>query len=232
MDDVGGLGLQQHLLVGLAGVAFLGGDKARAEVREVGAEQLRGENLVAMVEAAGQQQGLVEELADLGDQGERAPGAGVATSPGGHRDQAIDPGFGGFFGVPASGHVVEHQATVAVYGIHHFLHGAEAGDDDRHALFHADGQVGLQTRVAVVNDQVDCVGRRIVMQAGLDFLQPGAKAAAVALIEGGKAADHTAVAAGQYQLRVGHQKHRRRHYGQAQALLQQSRQGHGYSSCW
>ena len=54
-----------------------------------------------------------------------------------------------------------------------------------------------------------------LLQAGLDFLQPGAKAAAVALIEGRKAADDAAVAAGQHQLRVGDQEHRRRHYGQA-----------------
>ena len=213
-------------------MAFLGGDKARAEVSEIGTEQLRGENLVAVVEAAGQQQGLVEELADFGDQGKRAPGAGVATGAGSHRDQAIDSGFSRFFRVPAGGYVMEHQATVAVHSIDHFLHGAEAGDDDRHALFHADGQVVLQARVAVVNDQVDRVGRRIAVQAGLDFLQPGAKAAAVALIEGRKAADDSAVAAGQHQLRVGDQEHRRRHYGQTQALLQQGGQGHGHSSCY
>lgn len=96
MHDVGGACLQDHLLVGVGGIALAGGDEASAEIGQVGAEHLCGENLVAVVDAAGQQQGLVEELADFRDQRERAPGPGVPARAGRHRDQAVDPGLGGF----------------------------------------------------------------------------------------------------------------------------------------
>ena len=158
---------------------------------------------MAVIKAAGQQQGFVEELANLGNQSERTPGAGMTAGASGYCDQAINPCLCGFLRVAAGGDVMEYQATVAVHGVHHLLHGAEAGDDDGHALFYADGQVILQARVAVVNDQIDRVRRRITLQACFNLLQPGAKAAAVTLIEGWKAADNAAVAAGQYQLRIG-----------------------------
>ena len=50
---------------------------------------------------------------------------------------------------------MEHQAAIAVHGIDHFLDRAQAGDDDRHAMFDADGQIRLQPLVAVVHDQID-----------------------------------------------------------------------------
>ncbi|MNP35269.1 hypothetical protein D3C76_1285930 [compost metagenome] len=180
---------------------------------------------MAVVEAAGQQQGLVEELANLCGQGERAPGAGMAACAGGDGDQAIDTGFGGFLGMAAGGDIVEHQAAVAMHGIDHFLHRAEAGDDDRHAVFHAQRQVGLQARVGRVDDQVDGIGRwRLQLrQACLDFLQPGLEAGAVALVQGREAADHAAGAAGQYQPGVGDQEHRCGNHGQAQALFEGGR---------
>ncbi|MCY1426472.1 hypothetical protein D9M71_422930 [compost metagenome] len=205
---------------------MLGGDEAGAEIGQVGAEHLRGEDLVAVVEAAGEQQGLVEELADLGDQGEGTPGPGVATGAGGNCDQAIDAGFRSFLGMTAGGHVVEHQAAVAVHGVHHFLHRAQAGDDDRDALLHADGQVGLQARVAVVDDEVDREGRGVLPQACFNFLQPGAEATALPLVQGREAADDAVVAARQDQLGVGHQEHRRSHDRQAQTLIEQGGQRH------
>ena len=76
---VGGFGVEDHLFVGGRCGVFLGGDQAGAEVGQVGAEQLGGEYLVALVEAAGEQQGFIEELADFRDQREGAPGAGMAT---------------------------------------------------------------------------------------------------------------------------------------------------------
>lgn len=123
-----------------------------------------------MVEAARQEQGLVEELADLGDQGEGAPSSGVTTGAGCDGDQPVYTGFCSLFGMAAGGDVMEYQAAVAVHGVHHFLRGAQAGDDDRDLLFHADGQVGLQTGVAAVDDQVDSVGGRIGCQASGDFI--------------------------------------------------------------
>jgi hypothetical protein len=43
------LSVQQHLFVGIAGMALLGGNKAGAEVSQIRPEQLRGQNLVALV---------------------------------------------------------------------------------------------------------------------------------------------------------------------------------------
>jgi hypothetical protein len=88
----------------------------------------------------------------------------------------------------AGGHVMEHQAAVAVHGVDHFLHRAQAGDDDRHAMLDAQGQVGLQARVARVDDQVDGIGcwRLQLRQARLDLLQPGLEAALSRWLSAGK----------------------------------------------
>ncbi|ERO63289.1 hypothetical protein P308_29695 [Pseudomonas piscis] len=212
-------------------VAFAGGDETGAEVGEVGAQHLGGENLMPVVQAAGQQQGLVEELADLGDQRERAPGPGMATGSRSDGDQPIDPGLGGFFRMAASGHVMEYQAAVAVYGIHHFLDRPQAGDDDRYLVLDADLQIGLQSGVAVVHDQVHGIGRRILQvgQARFDLLQPGLEPTAFTLVERRKAADHAVATAGQDQFWIGDQEHRCCHDGQAQALFEQSGQRHRYT---
>ena len=227
MNDVGGPRVENHrLVIGRRGV--LGrGDETGAHIGQIGAEQLRRENFVAVVEAAGQQYGLVEELTNLGQQGEWTPGAGMAASPGCHCDQAIHAGLGSFFGMAAGGHVMEHQATVAVHGIDHFLHRAQAGDDDGYAALDADGQVRLQAGVTVMHDQVDGEGRSVSCEAGFDLVKPSGEACAFALVQGRKAADDTAVAACNDQRRVGHQKHRRSDQRQAQALIEQGRQRHG-----
>ena len=136
-------------------------DKAGTEVGQVRAQQLRGQNLVAVVQTAGEQQGLVEELTNFGNQRKRAPGAGVSTGARGDCNQAIDTGFSRFFRMAPSGHVVEHQAAVTVDRIYQLFHRAKAGDQDGHLMVDADRQVGLQSRIALVHDQVDRIGRRV-----------------------------------------------------------------------
>jgi len=123
---------------------------------------------------------------------------------------------------------MEDQAAVAVYRIDQRLHRAEAGDDDRHLVLDADRQVCLQPWVAVVDDEVDGVGRRVAQlrQARFDFLQPGLEATALALVERRETPDYPIAAAGQHQLRIGNQEHRRSHHGQAQTLFKQSGQRH------
>lgn len=179
---------------------------------------------MAVVEATRQEQGLVEELADLGDQGEGAPGSGVTTGAGCDGDQPVYTGFCSLFGMAAGGDVMEHQAAVAVHSVHHLLHGAQTGDDDGHLLFHADGQVSLQAGVAAVDDQVDGVGGRIGCQASGDFIKPGGEADALALVQGGEAADDTGVATGQDHGRCRDQEHRSGDKGQTQAILEQGGQ--------
>jgi hypothetical protein len=137
----------------------------------------------------------------------------MATGAGGHGDQPIDTSLRGFFGMPAGGHVVKHQAAIAVHRIDHFLYRAQAGDDYGYAFLHANGQVCLQSWVSLVNDQIDRIGCGIRRQARFDFVQPGAKLAAFSQVQRREAADHAVIAAGQYQLRVGDQKHRRGHQG-------------------
>ncbi|MNE89003.1 hypothetical protein D3C80_1863720 [compost metagenome] len=112
-----------------------------------------------------------------------------------------------------------------MHGIDHFLDRPQAGDDDRHAVFHAQGQVGLQAWVGRVHDQVDCIGgwRLQLRKARLDLLQPGLKAGAVALVKGRETADHAAGAARQYQFGVGDEEHRRCDHRQAQALFERGR---------
>ncbi|MDT4857807.1 hypothetical protein FQZ97_922430 [compost metagenome] len=126
----------------------------------------------------------------------------------------------------ASGHVVEYQAAIAVYRIDHFLHRAEAGDDDGHALFDADRQIRLQAWIAAVHDQVDRIRRGLGLQAGFDLFQPGLEGTAVALVERRKAANDAVAATGQDQLRVGHQEHGGGHHGQAQTLFEQGGKAH------
>ncbi|MCY1445881.1 hypothetical protein D9M71_624130 [compost metagenome] len=55
MDDIGCLGFKHHFFVGPRRLALVGGDKARAQVGKVGAQQLRGKDFLATVDAAGQQ---------------------------------------------------------------------------------------------------------------------------------------------------------------------------------
>jgi len=178
---------------------------------------LSREDFVALVEAAGQQQRLVEELANLGDQRKRAPGAGMSTRTGGNGNQAVDSRLVGFLRVSTGGDVMEDQPSVAVYGIHHFLHRTKTGDHDRNPLFDADREIGLQARVAVVNDEVYRIGcgGRLRCELFSDLLQPVTKATAFALIQGWKAAYHAIGTAGGDECRVGNQKHRCRHQGQA-----------------
>lgn len=147
-------------------------------------------------------------------------------APAATRDQAIDSGFCGFLRVPARGHVMKHQAAVAVYGVHDFLDRSQAGDDDRHFVLDADLQIGLQARIAVVHDQVHCVGGRVLQcaQPRLDLFEPGLEATAFALVQGREAADQAIATTGQDQFRVGDQEHRRRHQRQAQVLLEQNGQ--------
>ncbi len=228
MNDVGSLGCQQHVFVGVRRVTFCCADKSRTEVGQIRTEQLRGENLMAVVQTSCKQECLVEELTDLGNQRKRAPGAGMPASTGRNGNEPVDTGFSGFLGMASRGHVVKHQTAIAVHRVDQFLHRAEAGDNDRHLMLHADVQIRLKARVAVVNNQVHRIRGRIIQrrQARFDLFQPGLEPTAFALVKSRKAADHAVAAAGEHQFRIGDQKHRRRNHGQTQTLFEHSGQRH------
>ncbi|MNY44387.1 hypothetical protein D3C86_1794140 [compost metagenome] len=78
----------------------------------------------------------------------------------------------------------------------------------------------------MVDDEVHCEGGGVRAQARFDFLQPGTEASAFTLVQGREAADYAVVAAGEDQLGVGYQEHRRSHQREAQTLIEQGRQGH------
>ena len=126
----------------------------------------------------------------------------------------------------AGGYIVENQPAIAVDGINDLFYRAQAGDDDGHFMLDANCQICLQPWVAVVHNQVNGVGRRIVQcrQPGFDLFKPGFETNAVTLIERRKAAHDTIAATRQDELRVGNQEHGRGNYRQAQALIQQGRQ--------
>ena len=135
----------------------------------------------------------------------------------GNGNQAVDACFAGFLRVTTGGDVMKDQPAVAVYGIYHFFYRAKAGDHDGDPLFDADCEIGLQAWVAVVNDEVYRIGcgGRLRCELFSDLLQPVTKATAFTLIQGWKAAYHAIGTAGGDECRVGNQKHRRRHQGQA-----------------
>ncbi|MNT66346.1 hypothetical protein D3C72_2044070 [compost metagenome] len=126
----------------------------------------------------------------------------------------------------SGGYVMEHQATIAMHGIDQLLNRPKAGDDDWHFVFDAQCQICLQTRIALVHDQIDCIGSRLGQgsQARFNFFEPGLETATVALIQRRETTDDPIGATSQYQLRVGDQKHRCRNHRQAQALFKQGRQ--------
>ncbi|MNT66722.1 hypothetical protein D3C72_2048060 [compost metagenome] len=48
VDDIGGIGLYDGLLVALGGIALLRGNEARANVREIGTHCARGEDCLTV----------------------------------------------------------------------------------------------------------------------------------------------------------------------------------------
>lgn len=152
----------------------------------------------------------------------------MATRTSGDGNEAINTRFSGFLGMASGSDVMKYQAAVAMNRVHQLLYRTETGDDDGHLVLDADRQVCLQARVAVVHDQVHGIGRRVVQlsQARFDFFQPGLEATAFALVERRETPNYPVATAGQDQLRIRDQKHRRGHHGQAQTLFQQSGQRH------
>ncbi|MNV47970.1 hypothetical protein D3C71_1398550 [compost metagenome] len=154
-----------------------------------------------------------------------------------HQDQAVHAGLQRLFGMADGGHVMENLAAPVVHALDQVAGRAKTGDDQRHAVAGAHGQVLLQAVVGLVNDLVDRerrdggagVGLAVGGQAGLDFVQPVGQLGLRARVEGGERSHDAARALGDHQLRVGDDEHRGADDRQGHLAIQIShkRIGHG-----
>ena len=87
----------------------------------------------------------------------------MAAGAGTDQDQPVDAGLQGALGVGDVGHVVEHQAAVALGRLHHVVGCAQRGDLDRHVVLLAEVDVVLQAVVGAVHDLVDREGRHLLL---------------------------------------------------------------------
>jgi hypothetical protein len=107
VDDVGRAAVDDHLLVGVGGHGFGRVDEAGAHIGEIGAQHQGGRHVLTRRKRAGQDDGPVEEAANLVDQGEGVDDARMAARAVGDQDQTIDAGLGRFSRMTDVGDVVE-----------------------------------------------------------------------------------------------------------------------------
>ena len=224
VQDVGSAAGNDHLLVAVAGQRFLRDDETGAHIGQVAAQRLRRQDARAAADRTGQHQQAIEDRPHLAGQRERTQGSGMTTGTRAHQDQAVDAGADGLPGVPQRGDVVQHDAAIGMYLLHHLVWRMQRGDHDRHPVAHAGGQVFLQALVRLVHDQVHRIRRdgdpgvrqAIVGQGAFDLGQPAIELLLRARIERREGADHARAALGDHQRRPGHQEHRRADHRQAQ----------------
>ena len=115
-----------------------------------------------------------------------------------------------------AGDVAKYSAAISMHSLDNLARMAQAGDDDRHAMFDHDLQIGLKPGIGPVNDQVDTMGRhkrlRVVCtipdQLVFNQGQPLVKLFSAAGIDMGKSTHHTGLALRQNQRRKRDQEHR------------------------
>jgi len=128
----------------------------------------------------------------------------------GHGDQAVCALLDRLAGELVVDDVVQHHTTIAVRGLVDFLTRAQARDDDRHLVLHAQGHVVFKPVVALVHDLVDgkrggCIVRigLVVGRQGLgDLGQPLVELRGRTGVERRHGADHTGLALLDHQLGV------------------------------
>src|SRR5690606_17897469 len=99
--------------------------------------------------------------------------------------------------------------------------GPQRGDDERRAPAREDGEIILQSRIAVMNDEIDAIGRGVGMggETLFYFREPGFKPFAAALVERGKGADEPGLAGLGHDIGIGDQKERRGDRRKSQSVL-------------
>ncbi len=158
----------------------------------------------------------------------------MAAGAGAHQDQPVDAGSQRALRMLDVGDVVEDQPAVAVRRLDHGIGCAQAGDQDRHAVFHAQVEVVLQPVVARMDDLVDRerrhhrvrMRRPVGRQFSRDPRQPFVEQFRRPRVQGREAADDAGLALRQHEIRVGDDEQRGADGGQAQ-VLQQRGKGHG-----
>jgi len=91
VDDVLGPAVGDHLLVGGVRVGLVGGDECRPNIGEVGAHGLRGQEIFARGDGAGQGDETIPAVAQLANEGKRRQRPRVAPRACGNCDQAVGP---------------------------------------------------------------------------------------------------------------------------------------------
>ena len=131
------------------GTGFVGGYICRELLARGHTPRLLVHSTRASVgDGTGQHERSREPLADLLHQRERALDARVAAGAGSDRDQAIGALVDRLVREGVVDDVVQHDAAPAVHRVDHHRRRAQAGDDDRHLVLRADGDVFFQPVVA------------------------------------------------------------------------------------
>jgi hypothetical protein len=152
----------------------------------------------------------------------------VAARPGTDQNQTIDTGLQRLFGMADADHVMKDLAAVGMHMRHDGIGRAQAGDNQRHLVFHAECHVVFEALVRLVNDLIDrkWCGIRIIGQRGLDVRQPFIERLFRPGVKGREGADQPALALGNHQIGIGNDEHRRADHRQRQPFLQRSRNCH------
>ena len=190
-----------------------------------------------MGDGTGEQQRAVEPAADLLGQGEGGEGSRVTAGTGGDGDDAVGTFVDRLVGEAVVDDVVEDDPAVRVHGLVDLLPGTEGGDDDGHLMADDLGEVGLETVVRAVDDEVRGerrggpvgVGGGPVRVRLRDLVEPVGQLRCRARVERGEGADDAGLALGGDELRPRCDEHRGADDGQSQAQIERLEQVHNAS---
>lgn len=155
----------------------------------------------------------------------------------GNQNETVHAGFERFARVPHVDHVVQHDAAVAVHGVHDFLgRRPQARNEDGHLVLHAHANVLLEPHIRLMHDLVHGngtdhgVGVRGLVRCELllDLREPFVEQFRGPRIERGKRTDDASLALREHEFGIADDEHRRSDDRQRK-VLQDGGQGHGES---
>ena len=234
VDDILGGRRGNHTLVAFDGVGFLGRDESRADIGEVSAEYARRADGASIAHRPRQRNRSIEPLPGFGNERERRQFAGVTARTGGDQNQAVGPLLDRLVRKLLVDDVVKHDAAPAMRGLVQFLARTERGDDHRHLVLLAKGEIVIQPIVRFVHDLVHGERRRRTLRVRLvigrkfflDARQPLVEQRRRPRIQRRKRADDAGLALGDHQVRHRDDEQRCADDRYRQAALEQGRHGH------